>query len=135
MLTLPVNAADKQTLDELFSSCSTASFGRGAEEVIDESYRKASKLDPIDFLTNFCPYKSGIIDVIAQLLLPTVQSEPRRVLADLYKLNVYSAPSGKFKAHVDTPRDAKQFGSLVVCLPVAHEGKTSSPRLRSGFNS
>ena len=35
---------------------------------------------------------------------------------------IYSAPSGKFHAHVDTPRGPQQFGSLVVCLPHAHEG-------------
>lgn len=35
---------------------------------------------------------------------------------------IYSAPSGKFKAHVDTPRSLAQFGSLVVCLPSQHEG-------------
>ena len=27
-----------------------------------------------------------------------------------------------FKAHVDTPRSSMQFGSLVVCLPVEHQG-------------
>jgi hypothetical protein len=46
---------------------------------------------------------------------------------------MYSGPSGKFKAHVDTPRSPAQFGSLVVCLPlsfaggaleVRHKGKT-----------
>jgi hypothetical protein len=46
---------------------------------------------------------------------------------------VYSGPSGKFKAHVDTPRSTSHFGSLVVCLPlqfkggaleVRHKGKT-----------
>ena len=56
------------------------------------------------------------------MLLPSVPGNQRGVRAELYKLNVYSAPSGKFKAHVDTPRSEKQFGSLVVCLPVAHEG-------------
>lgn len=37
-------------------------------------------------------------------------------------LQVYSSPSGKFKAHVDTPRSKHQVGSLVVCLPSVHEG-------------
>lgn len=37
-------------------------------------------------------------------------------------LQVYSAPSDKFKPHVDTPRGYTQFGSLVVCLPNPHEG-------------
>jgi hypothetical protein len=44
------------------------------------------------------------------------------VQAELYKLNVYSAPSGKFKPHVDTPRSEAQLGSLVVSLPFEHEG-------------
>lgn len=35
---------------------------------------------------------------------------------------IYSGPSGKFKAHVDTPRTEDQFGSLVVCLPFEHNG-------------
>lgn len=64
------------------------------------------------------------------------------VVAELYKLNVevpnsslyvmtfrsstfqqvYSGPSGKFKPHVDTPRGATQFASLVVCLPFRFQG-------------
>lgn len=40
----------------------------------------------------------------------------------LMRLKVYSAPSGKFKAHVDTPRAENHVGSLVVCLPYEHEG-------------
>lgn len=35
---------------------------------------------------------------------------------------IYSAPGGKFRAHVDTPQSANQFGSLVVCLPHPHQG-------------
>lgn len=37
-------------------------------------------------------------------------------------LQVYSAPSGRFKPHVDTPRSKHQVGTLVVCLPSVHEG-------------
>ncbi|KAI0799030.1 hypothetical protein GGR55DRAFT_702285 [Xylaria sp. FL0064] len=70
----------------------------------------------------------GIVDAVAQLLLPNLQlgdkasALKRGVRAELYKLNVYSSPSGQFHAHVDTPRSVDQFGSLVVCLPVAHTG-------------
>jgi hypothetical protein len=35
---------------------------------------------------------------------------------------VYSGPGGKFKAHIDTQRGQDQFGSLIVCLPSAHQG-------------
>ena len=45
-----------------------------------------------------------------------------RLRAELYKLNIYSGPSGKFKSHVDTPRSEDQIGSLVICLPAKHEG-------------
>ena len=44
------------------------------------------------------------------------------VIAELYKLNVYSGPSGMFKPHIDTPRGCTQFGSLVVCLPTEFKG-------------
>ncbi|ROW00396.1 hypothetical protein VMCG_07319 [Cytospora schulzeri] len=96
----------------------------GAADVYDESYRKATKLDPSRFSSTFNPYEVGIVDTIAQTLLPTLRhlQQTRTVKAELYKLNFYSAPSGKFKAHVDTPRSPDQFGSLVVCLPVPHKG-------------
>ncbi|KAK5681696.1 hypothetical protein LTS10_006229 [Elasticomyces elasticus] len=121
--TLPATSeAAIKNLGMLIETCAPAAFGRGGEDVFDETYRKASKLDTSEFATTFCPYATGIIDVVAQMLLPSIAGHQRGVKAELYKLNVYSGPSGKFKAHVDTPRSEKQFGSLVVCLPVAHEG-------------
>jgi hypothetical protein len=48
------------------------------------------------------------------------------IRAELYKLNIYGGPSGKFRAHVDTPRSETQIGSLVVCLPFEFEGGTLS---------
>jgi hypothetical protein len=68
-----------------------ATFSRGGEDVHDEIYRKALKLDPSRFSTNFCPYEKGIVDMIARLLLPRYPftfSEARTVKAELYKLNV-----------------------------------------------
>ena len=35
---------------------------------------------------------------------------------------MYEGPSGLFKPHLDTPRSDLHFGSLVVCLPSAHDG-------------
>lgn len=116
---------DPDALDALLRACQPATFGRGDQDVLDASYRKAGKLDTNAFDTNFSPYETGIIDSITQLLLPSLCGHgdyKRSVRAELYKLNVYSGPDGKFKAHVDTPRSPAQFGSLVVCLPVEHEG-------------
>ncbi|KAB5566908.1 hypothetical protein GE09DRAFT_1284615 [Coniochaeta sp. 2T2.1] len=66
----------------------------------------------------------GIIDTIAQVLLPNTKKGilTNGVRAELYKLNIYSSPSGFFKSHVDTPRSEAQFGSLVISLPCHHEG-------------
>ncbi|ETO03325.1 hypothetical protein RFI_34086 [Reticulomyxa filosa] len=53
-----------------------------------------------------------IIDWIRRILVPM-----HNVNAQLYKLNLYSE-NGFFKGHVDTPRDGKMFGTLVLCIPI-----------------
>ncbi|MCJ1385112.1 hypothetical protein MMC17_008231 [Xylographa soralifera] len=130
-------------LADLVRDSSPATFGHDGKDVLDEQYRKAAKLDNTQFSTNFNPYDSGIIAAISQVLLPSftkpkppsssnsappdqrqeyVSTDRSSLSTELYKLNIYSAPSGKFKAHVDTPRGPNQFGSLVVCLPYSHQG-------------
>ena len=44
-----------------------------------------------------------------------------RIVAHLDKLNVYSE-GDFFKGHVDTPRSEEMFGTLLINLPVEHEG-------------
>ena len=44
-----------------------------------------------------------------------------RIIAHLDKLNVYSE-GDFFKGHVDTPRSEEMFGTLLINLPVEHEG-------------
>lgn len=147
-----VDTGTDATVQDLLDNCAPASFGKNGKDVLDESYRKAVKLDVDQFSTNFNPYELGIIGAIAQTLLPGIAKpiadkagehtfvESLGVIAELYKLNVvvtarpcsqnmltaisqvYSAPSGKFKPHVDTPCAITQFGTLVVCLPYHHTG-------------
>lgn len=241
-----IQAHGKLAFEKLIQDCAPATFGRGGEDVYDESYRRAGALSVEDFMTDFCPYEAGIIDIVTQILLPPMTAdlkpeppkqprskvaaiddlpheqgveiynviyrlarqtgdfvdckdvekclraldigpanaqemleilgmldpaglgsvlreqvaevmakrikakfvkieseiEPdapdpkqewrkmvaRGIRAELYKLNVYSGPSGLFKAHVDTPRSEVQIGSLVVCLPVEFEGGTLAVR-------
>ncbi|EMC97740.1 hypothetical protein BAUCODRAFT_122166 [Baudoinia panamericana UAMH 10762] len=104
-------------LPQLIADCTPATFGHDGKDVYDPSYRLAGAMSAQDFTTDFCPYETGIIDMITQILMRW-----RGLRAELYKLNVYSGPSGMFKSHVDTPRGEKQVGSLVVCLPVAFQG-------------
>ncbi|UPK97681.1 hypothetical protein LCI18_008616 [Fusarium solani-melongenae] len=123
-LLLPVgdDPASKESFGMILEDCQPATFGVGSKEVLDEEYRKAGKMDDTAFSTSFNPYEHGIMDTINQVLAQGAHREGLGVRAEMYKLNVYSGPSGKFKAHVDTPRSDRQMGSLVVCLPVAHKG-------------
>ncbi|KAI1101258.1 hypothetical protein F4804DRAFT_347774 [Jackrogersella minutella] len=124
-LIFPISPSTSDNLFHLVADMIPATFGRGGQDVLDETYRKALKLDPSEFCVDFSPYECGIIDTVAQVLLPDWQKDstnPRGVKAELYKLNIYAGPSGRFRAHVDTPRSESQFGSLVVCLPMAYKG-------------
>ncbi|KAE8137959.1 hypothetical protein BDV38DRAFT_245960 [Aspergillus pseudotamarii] len=131
-VSLPLRAdaedANPEVLQHLINSCGPASFGRGQETVMDLSYRKAGKLDPENFATSFHPAEFGIIETIEKVLLPGTVSEAanrlgsRKIYAELYKMNIYSGPSGLFRSHVDTPRSERQIGSLVVCLPARFQG-------------
>ncbi|KAL2273528.1 hypothetical protein FJTKL_04434 [Diaporthe vaccinii] len=123
-LVFPLEPGHEHNLARLVNEADPATFGLHGKDILDESYRKASKLDPSQFSTSFNPYELGIIDTVAQTLLPSTKAAAgyRAVRAELYKLNIYSGPSGEFQAHLDTPQSNTQFGSLVVCLPVQHEG-------------
>jgi hypothetical protein len=79
---------EHSAVSKLAAATQPASFGFKGKDVIDESYRKASKLDTSAFSTNFCPYESGIIDVIGQTLLPKSPYSYQGIRAELYKLNV-----------------------------------------------
>ena len=99
----PIEPQTKDTaaVEELLKACAPATFGKKGEEVLDESYRKAVKLDSDQFCTNFNPHEVGIVDAIAQSMLPAIakpfsdrkskHEENLGVIAELYKLNV-SAP-------------------------------------------
>lgn len=92
-LNFPLDEATGDNLDHLLAAAQPASFGRGGQDVFDETYRKALKLDTTEFSTTFNPYELGIVDTVAQLLLPSaIDSRTfRAVRAELYKLNVRSS--------------------------------------------
>jgi len=68
--------------------CDPASFGRNQENVFDESYRKAGKLDRDHFSCYFDPERSKLIKTIRSNLLEG-HDEKREIEVELYKLNVY----------------------------------------------
>ncbi|KAJ8480820.1 hypothetical protein ONZ51_g6410 [Trametes cubensis] len=114
--------ASAEELQHLAETCDPATFGVDQQDVYDETYRKAGKLDRTDFaLANFSPDAVGILDEVRNELLIEGLEKSERIHAELYKLNVYG-PGSFFKAHVDTPRSERMFGSLVIVFPTAHEG-------------
>ena len=62
----------ENSLDELVQDCSPATFGCDGENVFDEKIRKAGALAVDFFSTNFNPYDFGIVDDVAQQLLPGI---------------------------------------------------------------
>ena len=105
-------------IQQLLESSKVASFGKGKEAVIDKSVRDAFVLDTDKCLSSFQLSNTAILGEIRALLVPNVSN----IRAELYKINVYTSPTGCFKPHVDTPRGSNMFGSLVVCLPTQFQG-------------
>ena len=107
---------DTSQLCGLIAACSKASFGYKGETVTDKTYRDALKLEPDQFLTTVHISNTSILSEL-KVLMPQL----RNIRAQLYKLNIYCT-GGHFRSHVDTPRSAEMFGSLVLCLPSQFAG-------------
>ncbi|KAJ3550696.1 hypothetical protein NMY22_g296 [Coprinellus aureogranulatus] len=109
-----------EDIQMLAKASEKATFGRNKEDVLDETYRKAWKMDTTQFATQFDVVRSGILDIVHDQLLH-YENNTKKLEADLYKLNVYG-PGSFFKPHVDTPRSDKLFATLVIVLPTIHKG-------------
>ncbi|KAJ6529901.1 hypothetical protein DFH09DRAFT_809686, partial [Mycena vulgaris] len=103
--------------------CHPGTFGVAQEDVLDESYRKAGKMDLSRFAARLDVVASGLIDAIAPDILQGQTADGGRALtAEMYKLNVRARSGSFFKVHKDTPRGETMIGSLVVIFPTAHAG-------------
>lgn len=117
---LSKDGATDAALKSLADACQPATFGLNQNDVLDETYRKAGKLDNENFAVNLDIVGSGLLDAVNDGLFGW-QEDARFIRAELYKLNVYG-PGSFFKAHRDTPRSERMFGSLVLTFATAHEG-------------
>ena len=80
--------ATPDELEQLTQACEPASFGKKHENVFDETYRKAGKLDAGCFSPILDPFRTDLIKIIRGYLLEGTQST-ENIKAELYKLNVY----------------------------------------------
>lgn len=107
--------AESSSLAALAAACEPAPFGRGQENVLDPSFRRAVKLEPGRFATTFDVAATGILFDIQRLLVPAAAE----LRAELYKMHVYG-PGDFFKAHVDTPRGEGHVARCACLLYLTH---------------
>ena len=83
-----LGTASADSLEHLAQTCDAATFGRDDEDVLDESYRKAGKLDIPNFAVGLGVETNGLMDVVRGQLLEGREAQ-QSIYAELYKLNVY----------------------------------------------
>ena len=114
--TLYIDNKDMGTLDNLKvedikALAQPSPFGLGDKTVYDENVRKASEV------------KAGRIklDLHCPREVQNMAPMGHKIDAKLYKLAIYEE-DGFFAEHCDTQHAKNHVGTLVVCLPVPHEG-------------
>ena len=75
-------------MEQLAQACEPASFGKKHEDVFDETYCKAGKMDSGCFLPTLDPFHTNLIKIIRAYLLEGTQST-KNIKIELYKLNIY----------------------------------------------
>jgi hypothetical protein len=81
----------EQQAEELSDACRPATFGLNNQDVLDETYRKAGKLDADKFSWKFNPSDhSDFANRLASGLFPW-NSLDKGIRFELYKLNVYGS--------------------------------------------
>ncbi len=104
--------------------------------MLDETYRKAGKMDSGCFASMLDPFHTNLIKIIRGYLLEGSKSK-RDIKVELYKLNICSkylifvcphllpffcpGKGSFFKPLVDTPLSEKMFGLLIVVFLMPHE--------------
>jgi hypothetical protein len=83
--------ASLNEIQNLVDACEPAPFGLGRKDVLDDTYRKAGKLDTLNFATNLNVASSGLLESVRKGLLGW-EDEERPIKAQLYTLNVYGWP-------------------------------------------
>src|ERR1700733_2489961 len=85
---IDLSNAFETELKQLSEACQPATFGVNQEDVLDESYRKAGKMDVTDFSPKFNLADSSLMDIVRSELLEGHKSN-KAIKTELYKLNLY----------------------------------------------
>ncbi len=120
-VTVPMaRGAQDAELARIRAAAAPSPFGHGNKTVVDSTVRKAHQLMPEQFQLS-----GGFTGTLPASVLEQVRSElvpdARSITAKLHKINIYEK-GGFFADHKDTPRSETHFGSLVLLLPIYHQG-------------
>ena len=77
-----------EAISNLVNACEPATFGFNGENVHDESYRKAGKLDCTSFRPLLDVSKLNLIQIVRGGLLHGLEAQ-KPIRAELYNLNIY----------------------------------------------
>ncbi|PFH48831.1 hypothetical protein AMATHDRAFT_5416 [Amanita thiersii Skay4041] len=120
-----------EELEQLFQACDPATFGLNEEDVYDETYRKAGKMDKENFSLTLDLESTGLKDAIRERLLGGTLAK-RPIRAELYKLNEWAIDSANTTSSQDGPR----VGYVALYSDVEHEVNmvTSGHRVTVTYN-
>lgn len=115
LVKFPLQLQDAQ---RLISKARQAPYGKRTETFVDTSVRNTWELDAtlLDLSDPWRTTVSGLAIWAGKKLGITGP-----VTAELYKMLLYEK-GALFKPHTDTEKIPGMFGTMVVCLPSAHEG-------------
>ncbi|KAF7288740.1 Fe2OG dioxygenase domain-containing protein [Mycena indigotica] len=101
--------ATEAQLQDLAAACRLVTFGRGTEDVLDEGYRKAGKLDCSDFAASL---DIGTLNILDEITPDLLEGRGDAVItAELYKLNVYEHRGGQL--NLSHGKNSFTFDSVV----------------------
>lgn len=119
-LGLPLSEGDAQ---RLASFSEQASFGKGAETLVDLNVRKTWQIDASKIRFNNPEWKTYFKTNLVPEACRSLGIPPADVKANLYKLLLYT-PGGHFEKHQDTEKEPGMFGTLIIVLPSPYLGGT-----------
>jgi hypothetical protein len=85
---LDFSSSTPEDLATLSAACQAATFGIYNQNVLDETYRKAGKMDKEHFACKLEEEVPRMLDAVRPVLF-TDGEEKTNIRAELYKLNVY----------------------------------------------
>ncbi|KAI0842867.1 hypothetical protein F5Y06DRAFT_75227 [Hypoxylon sp. FL0890] len=96
-----------------------APYGKGSETIVDTSVRNTWELNPDQFEIRAPDWQVFLDNALAYVREQLGLRSP--ISAELYKMLLYEE-GAMFKAHTDTEKIPRMFGTLVISLPSSHEG-------------